>query len=163
VTYFVVAGWLNDRETWVAFIFNRISGEVIMNQDIRWIQRLDSWTRAMEQMKRFMSLNELDEFQEQGLIQCFEYNHELAWKTQKDFLEAQGVQELYGSKNVVQQAFAIGLIADGEVWMDMIKSRNLSVHTYNEETKQQVVSAITDNYYDTFLALHAKLTDLANK
>lgn len=134
-----------------------------MTEDIRWKQRLDSWTRAMEQMNRFMALEKLDEFQEQGLIQCFEYNHELAWKTQKDFLEAQGVQELYGSKNVAQQAFATGLIEDGDVWMEMINSRNLSVHTYNEKTKDKIVSAIIENYYNAFCKLHEKLTKLAQR
>ncbi|MHB8123426.1 MAG: nucleotidyltransferase substrate binding protein [Desulfuromonadaceae bacterium] len=134
-----------------------------MTEDIRWIQRLDNWTKALNQLTRFMDRNELNELEEQGLIQCFEYNHELAWKTQKDFLEAQGVTDLFGSKNVAKQAFATGLIDDGKVWMDMIESRNLTSHTYNEEITQEIVADIVDRYYAALCALHQKLTELARK
>lgn len=134
-----------------------------MTKDIRWIQRLDNWTKALTQLTKFMERQELNELEEQGLIQAFEYTHELAWKTQKDFLEAQGATDLFGSKNVAQQAFATGLIDDGDAWMDMIKSRNLTSHTYHEETTKKIVTAIVDHYYPAFLALHQKLTELARK
>lgn len=134
-----------------------------MTEDIRWIQRLDNWTKALNQLTKFMEREELNELEEQGLIQSFEYNHELAWKTQKDFLEAQGVTDLFGSKNVARQAFATGLVDNGDVWMDMIESRNLTSHTYNEETTQKIVAAIVDDYYPAFCALHRKLTELARK
>lgn len=134
-----------------------------MTEDIRWIQRLDNWTKALTQLSKFMERSELNELEEQGLIQCFEYNHELAWKTQKDFLEAQGIRDLFGSKTVAREAFAAGLIDDGKVWMDMIESRNLTSHTYNEETTQKIVADITDRYYDAFCTLHRKLTELARK
>lgn len=134
-----------------------------MTEDIRWIQRLDNWTKALTQLTRFMERSELNELEEQGLIQCFEYNHELAWKTQKDFLEAQVVGDLFGSKTVAREAFAAGLVDNGDVWMAMIESRNLTSHTYNEETTQKIVSAIVDYYYPAFCALHQKMTELARK
>ncbi len=81
-----------------------------MTEDIRWIQRLDNWNRALAQLTKFMEQTELNELEEQGLIQSFEYNHELAWKTQKDFLEASGYSELFGSKNVARKAFEVGLV-----------------------------------------------------
>lgn len=65
-----------------------------MTQDIRWIQRLQNWNRALAQLTKFMQRDSLNELEEQGLIQSFEYNHELAWKTQKDYLEDQGYEEL---------------------------------------------------------------------
>ena len=65
-----------------------------MSDDIRWKQRLSNWNRALAQLSRFMEREELNELEEQGLIQSFEYNHELAWKTQKDYLEDQGYEEL---------------------------------------------------------------------
>lgn len=134
-----------------------------MTEDIRWVQRLDNWTKALAQLTKFMERQELNELEEQGLIQCFEYNHELAWKTQKDFLEAQGVTDLFGSKNVARQAFVTGLINDGKVWMDMIESRNLTSHTYNEDVTQKIVSDIVNRYYDAFCVLNRKLTELARK
>jgi len=65
-----------------------------MTDDIRWIQRLDNWNRALSQLTKFMQQEELNELEQQGLIQSFEYNHELAWKTQKDFLENSGYVDL---------------------------------------------------------------------
>lgn len=134
-----------------------------MTDDIRWIQRLNNWTKALNQLTRFMDQEELDELQEQGLIQAFEYNHELAWNTQKDFLEDQGVKDLFGSKTVAKESFKSGLITDGAVWMDMIESRNLTSHTYNEDTTKKIINDIVDRYYDEFYALHKRFVSLAQK
>lgn len=134
-----------------------------MTEDIRWIQRLQNWNRALAQLTRFMEKEELNDLEEQGLIQCFEYNHELAWKTQKDFLENQGYTELFGSKNVARKAFEVGLVEDGEVWLAMIESRNASSHTYNEEVRQKIVTAIVDSYFESFRKLNAKLNQLAEE
>ena len=119
-----------------------------MTQDIRWVQRLQNWNRALAQLSKFMQREELNELEEQGLIQSFEYNHELAWKTLKDFLEDQGYEELFGSKNVTRKALESGVIKHGEVWLEMIKSRNLSSHTYNEEVTRKIITAIVDDYFE---------------
>jgi len=132
-----------------------------MTEDIRWIQRLNNWTRALDQLTRFLDREALNELEQQGLVQSFEYNHELAWKTLKDLLTEQGYQDLIGSKDVARKAFEVGLVEDGGVWIDMIKSRNLSSHTYNEDTAEAVVMAIIERYYDAFTALHTKLKALA--
>jgi len=133
------------------------------NLDIRWIQRFNNFKKALAQLTKFMDRESLNELEEQGLIQSFEYNHELAWKVQKDFLESQGVVDLFGSKGVAREAFNTGLIEDGEVWMRMIKSRNLSSHTYNEETTQKIVTAIIDEYYETFCQFEKRMDALVQK
>ena len=134
-----------------------------MTADIRWVQRLDNWNCALMQLSKFMQREELNELEEQGLIQSFKYNHELAWKTQKDFLENSGYTDLFGSKNVARKAFEVSLIDNGEVWMKMIKHRNESSHTYNEEVTQKIVTAITDDYYSAFCDLNKKLNELSEK
>lgn len=45
----------------------------------------------------------------------------------------------------------------------MIKSRNLSSHTYNQEVTLEIINAITDHYFDQFCALNQKLNQLAEK
>jgi nucleotidyltransferase substrate binding protein (TIGR01987 family) len=102
----------------------------------------------------------LSRLEEQGLIQAFEFTHELAWNTVKDFLESRGAHNLYGSKDATRQAFKSGLIENGEVWMDMIKSRNLATHTYDETTASKIASAILDYYYAEFEALRITLVKL---
>ena len=134
--------------------------------DIRWIQRFDNFCKALAQMTKFMDKGELNELEEQGLIQSFEYNHELAWKTLKDFLEFKGSSKLYGSKDVSREAFKLGLLGDNEqdglLWLDMIEKRNLTSHTYNEKTAQEIVQAIRNDYFQSFVALHERLQALAS-
>lgn len=134
-----------------------------MTNDIRWVQRLQNWNRALAQLTKFMQRDALNELEEQGLIQSFEYNHELAWKTQKDYLEDQGYEELIGSKNVARKAFEVGLVKDGSVWLEMIKSRNLSSHTYNEEVTKKIVTAITDDYFQAMCDVNATLNRFAEQ
>ena len=100
---------------------------------------------------------QLSELEQQGLIQGFEYTHELAWKTLKDFLVARGVQNLYGSRDTTREAFKQGLIENGEVWMDMIDKRNLTSHTYDEETAAAVVEDILNTYFGEFGGLLTRL------
>jgi len=131
------------------------------NKDVRWIQRFDNYCRALNQLTKFIDKGELNELEEQGLIQSFEYNHELAWKTLKDFLELKGAVNLYGSKDVSREAFKLGLLGDrerdGVLWLDMIEKRNLTSHTYNEETAKEIVDAIKNNYFSIFVALRTRL------
>ena len=58
----------------------------------------------------------------------------------KDFLESRGAANLYGSKDATREAFAKGLIDNGEAWMDMIQSRNQTTHSYNEETAKRIAN-----------------------
>jgi nucleotidyltransferase substrate binding protein (TIGR01987 family) len=105
----------------------------------------------------------LSELEEQGVIQAFEYTHELAWNVLKDFLEEQGLRDLYGSKDSSREAFKRGLIENGDIWMDMIQSRNLTSHTYNRNISQKIVQAVLEHYYAEFTQLLAKLKPKADK
>jgi nucleotidyltransferase substrate binding protein (TIGR01987 family) len=129
-------------------------------QDIRWIQRFNHFNKAFSQLKEAVELaqqRKLSKLEEQGLIQAFEFTHELAWNTLKDFLESRGVRDLYGSKDATRAAFRTGLIENGEVWMDMINSRNLTSHTYDETTAAKIVSAIIHTYFTEFEAFQTRL------
>lgn len=127
--------------------------------DIRWKQRFDNFKLALKQLDNAMAVmkeRELSMLEEQGVIQAFEYNHELAWNVLKDYLEWYGGHiGLIGSRDTTREAFKRGVIENGEIWMEMIKSRNLSNHTYNEETAKQLISQIPV-YYNEFVKLQAK-------
>jgi nucleotidyltransferase substrate binding protein (TIGR01987 family) len=105
--------------------------------DVRWRQRFQSFGKAFAQLAAAADLaqrRKLTDLEQLGLIQAFEFTHELAWNTLKDFLESRGATNLYGSKDATREAFAKGLIARGDEWMAMIQARNRSSHTYNEKT-----------------------------
>ena len=134
--------------------------------DIRWIQRFNHFNKALSQLSEAAALAKerpLSKLEEQGLIQAFEFTHELAWNTLKDFLEGRGVQNLYGSKDVTRAAFTAELIENGQAWMDMISSRNLTSQTHNEATAAQIVSAIRNTYVAEFEVLRLKLEQLGQE
>ena len=97
--------------------------------DVRWRQRFQSFGKAFAQLSAAADLakqRKLTDLEQQGLIQAFEFTHELAWNILKDFLESRGAANLYGSKDATREAFAKGLIANGDEWMAMIQARNRS-------------------------------------
>jgi len=129
---------------------------------IRWQQRFSNYKKALQQLGEAVALSntrELSDLEKQGLIQAFEYTHELAWSTLKDFLEHKGQKDIYGSRDASRKAFQLGIIEDGEVWMDMIQSRNKTSHTYNRETAEEIVNAVTTHYYELFISLAEKLEE----
>ena len=132
----------------------------MVDQDIRWVQRFSNYKKALRQLQKFIDKGELSELEKQGLIKAFEYTFELAWNTLKDFLEYQGQTDLYGSRDVIRQAFKFDLIEDGESWMDMLKSRNMTSHTYNEETAEEICVAVQNIYYALFRKLNETLNQI---
>ena len=134
-----------------------------MSLDIRWRQRFDNYQRALQTLSRAVALSAerpLCELEQQGLIQVFEFTHELAWNMLKDFLEAQGIAGLIGSRDAIRTAFKNGLLQEGETWMEMIKARNLSSHTYQLELANRLAAEILQRFYPAFVALEQKMQEL---
>ena len=133
------------------------------NPDVRWKQRFENYTKEVGQLTRFIQKGELNELEEQGLIQSFEYTYELAWNTMKDFFEGEGDVGILGSRDAFRLAFRRGLIEDGETWMDMITSRTLTTHTYKEDIAAEIVRKIKSAYHGEFVRLQARLEILAKE
>ena len=134
-----------------------------MSLDIRWRQRFDNYQRALQTLSRAVALSAerpLSELEQQGLIQVFEFTHELAWNMLKDFLEEQGIAGLIGSRDAIRTAFKNGLLQEGETWMEMIKARNLSSHTYQLELANRLAAEILQRFYPAFVALEQKMQEL---
>jgi len=129
-------------------------------QDIRWIQRLNHFSKALSQLTKFIEKGALNELEKQGLIQAFEYNFELAWNTLKDYFEDQGETNIHGSRDAFRLAFKRGLVENGEIWMDMIQSRTLTSHTYNEEVAEKIAADIVNRYFSEFVALKTKMESI---
>lgn len=131
--------------------------------DIRWRQRLANYGLALQRLTEAVRLAEqrpLSDLEQQGLIQAFEFTHELAWNVMKDYFVWQGNPAITGSRDATREAFAQGLVDDGENWMDMIRSRNLSSHTYNRQVAEQVAAAIIKAYYPLFAAFEQRMRGL---
>jgi nucleotidyltransferase substrate binding protein (TIGR01987 family) len=149
-----------------------------MEKDIRWIQRFENYLKAFEKLKQavefineklvddleFLTNNEKNalsnEILKEGLIQRFEYTHELAWNVMKDYAEYQGNTAIGGSRDATREAFSIQIIENGRIWMDMINSRNISSHTYHEEVALEIFTKIINEYFAEFKKFSLKMSEL---
>lgn len=132
--------------------------------DVRWRQRFDNFQRALQVLQRGVELarqRPLSELEQQGLIQGFEFTHELAWNLLKDYLQHQGITGIIGSRDATRLAFQNGLILEGEVWMAMINARNQSSHTYNLEQAHAIALEVVDRYAPLFSALRDRFSALS--
>jgi nucleotidyltransferase substrate binding protein (TIGR01987 family) len=118
-----------------------------MNTEIRWKQRFQNFEKSIRLLEEAMNLPQPDIFQKAGLIQFFEISFELAWNTMKDYMEDQGFIELRSPRDTIKQAFEIGLIQDGHLWLETLQNRNLTAHTYDEASAEKVVAEIRSVYY----------------
>jgi nucleotidyltransferase substrate binding protein (TIGR01987 family) len=130
-----------------------------MSKDIRWQQRFVNFNKAFNQLEKFLTHIELNDMEEQGLIKAFEYTYELSWKTLQDLLKEKGYNNIAGPKPVIEQSFRDAYIEDGKAWMRMHKSRNLTSHTYDEQTAQEIIEGIRDEYFLLFQNLKEKLEE----
>lgn len=125
----------------------------MVEKDIRWIQRFNNYRRALEKFNQAVDIisnklewgEEIDDLLEEGLIQRFEYTHELAWKVMKDYAQYQGYTNIQGSRDAFRKAFEMGII-ENEAWMESINDRNLTSHNYDDETFAEILKAIIDTY-----------------
>jgi nucleotidyltransferase substrate binding protein (TIGR01987 family) len=134
--------------------------------DIRWIQRFRNYRQALSRLTAAVELageRPLSDLEQQGLIQGFEFTHELGWNVLKDYLEEQGFVGIIGSKGATREAFKNGLITDGEAWMDMIKARNLTSHTYKVEVADEIAKNILGRFHPAMAELERRFAELEKK
>ena len=131
--------------------------------DIRWEQRLANYSKALEQLGNAIVTSQqrpLSELEKQGLIQAFEFTHELAWNVMKDYFAWQGNPRITGSRDAAREAFQKGLVEDGEGWMEMIKSRNQTAHTYQQKVANEIAGKIIGHYFPLFQGFLRTMTAL---
>jgi len=138
-------------------------------EDIRWEQRFSNFNKAILKLEEsvtyikqhFLDENDkldskdlddiVDELIREGLIQRFEYTHELAWNVMKDYAFFQGNSTIGGSRDATREAFKLQIIDHADIWMDMIQSRNRTSHTYDENTANEIFIKIINDYCPLFV------------
>lgn len=130
-----------------------------MSKEPRWIQRFQNFDKAFQVFQRrideYRQDSDSEAFQ-MALIQSFEMLLELSWKTLKDYLEFEGIA-VATPKQTLRQAFQSNLVEDGETWLESINYRNLTSHTYDDETAQKVLKFIDTRFHPLVCELHQRL------
>ncbi|MCL7945173.1 nucleotidyltransferase substrate binding protein [Marinobacter sp. ATCH36] len=136
------------------------------DSDIRWLQRFSNFKKAFNQLDSAVQLcktRELSDLEKQGLIQAFEYTYELSWNVIRDYFRWQGNTSITGSRDAIREAFANGLLEEGEGWMRMLQDRNRTSHTYNEDTARAILNNILMQYHSLFEKLQTRMGDEVKK
>lgn len=130
-----------------------------MNNEIRWQQRFQNFERAYKQFSQIglADLDQLSDLEKEGYVQRFEYTFELAWKTLKDYLLENG-QDLSSPKEIIRQAFQNEIIVEGEVWMEALKKRNLTSHTYDDVVLIKTITFLKEEFYPVLEKLYRRLS-----
>lgn len=134
-----------------------------MEKDIRWIQRLDNFQKAVNLLLEVqsMDLDELSQLEKEGIVQRFEYTLELGWKTLKDKMESDGlILDRISPKVVLKEAFQAKYIDQIDVWLEMINDRNLLSHSYDLEIFESVIPDIQSVYTPLLATLAKNLSEM---
>ena len=135
------------------------------DKDVRWIQRFSNYRKALIQLGKAVNIvsalsnssSDQNDLLAEGLIQRYEYTHELAWKVMKDYEEYQGITDIMGSRDAIRVALRAGIL-DDDRWMDTISDRNLTSHNYDDETAKHIVNNIINVYYPLFVKFESTMT-----
>lgn len=125
-------------------------------KDVRWKQRFANFEKSYNLLNQYINQPIETELERAGIIQFFEISFELSWKLLKDYLQAQELS-VKSPRETIKQAYQIGLIDDGHVWIDALSDRNLTVHTYDEKMAKKMVDDITKVYFQELKKLYDKL------
>jgi nucleotidyltransferase substrate binding protein (TIGR01987 family) len=125
-------------------------------KEIRWKQRFVNFEKSFRLLERTIAIKDPSEAEKGGIIQFYEVCFELSWKVMKDYLESEGYI-VKSPKQTLKQAFQIDLITEGELWIMALEDRNLTAHTYDEETTEIIINKIINVYFPLIEALYYRL------
>ena len=137
-------------------IFDSENGEDI--KTVKLAIKIEGYDNAIEKLNKSLEKDiKEDELYLDAIIKRFEFSYELAWRLMKRFLSYEGV-DAQSPRAVIREAFNNGLINNPNVWLDMLEKRNLSSHTYNQETAETIYKFIKEKYIKELNDLKIKIT-----
>jgi nucleotidyltransferase substrate binding protein (TIGR01987 family) len=116
--------------------------------------KLENFDRALDLLHDAMGSRPVNRVVLAGAVKAFEMVYELAWKLLKERLARAG-HETGTSRDVFRKAYQVGWIDDEATWLEMIRDRNDTVHTYNEQLAREIFARIGDRYLAIFIRLRA--------
>lgn len=120
--------------------------------DIRWKQRFNQFEKAFALLQSAIAIEHPSIIERAGLIQFFEMAFELGWKLLKDYQETEGYV-INSPRDAIKQGYQSQIIEAGHEWINALEDRDLTTHTYNEQTAELVERKIRQDYYPLLLSL----------
>lgn len=127
------------------------------NKDVRWKQRFENYSKSLTNLENALNIPQPDVTQRAGIIHFFEIAFELSWNMMKDYLTEEGYSDINSPRTAIKKSFETGIINDGELWLELLQTRNLTSHIYDEKTAVKIEMLIRSMYitllkqlYDNF-------------
>ncbi|HOJ29640.1 MAG TPA: nucleotidyltransferase substrate binding protein [Spirochaetota bacterium] len=127
-------------------------------QDIRYKQRFHNYSQSFALLQDSLKVQNPTILEKAGIIQFFEITFELSWKLLKDYCEYIGY-DIHSPRDAIKTAYSIGIIDNGQTWLDALMDRNLTVHTYDEDIANEVYNKIKNEYYPLLEKLYDTFKD----
>ena len=139
-------------------LFLTEKGCVIMTLEQVKIKHED-FTNALKKLKIALEKDiSVDDLYLDGIIQRFEFCFELSWKLMQAFLAYDGFI-VNSPRSAIRKSFEAEIISDAEKWIDMLENRNLTTHTYDEETALEIYKNIAEKYIFMFEDFNKIITE----
>jgi nucleotidyltransferase substrate binding protein (TIGR01987 family) len=120
-------------------------------------RKFENYQKALKRLDESMEVQNPDQFIYDSVVKRFEFTYELAWKLMKAYIEYKGGEDVRFARDVFREAYANGLVKDGEGWLQMMKDRNLSSHTYDEEAAREIYERVKQIYSKYFIELSGSI------
>lgn len=120
------------------------------------MKKFENFCRAVENLEIGVNIPEpLNIVEETGLIKLFEICFEQTWKLLKEILDIHGLNadNIATPRKIFTLATFAGILDNDEVWLEILKTRNILIHTYDAEKAKETMSEIREKYLPEFQKL----------
>lgn len=129
----------------------------------RFMEKFGDFARALSRLAEGLALDSDSSIVVDGCIQRFEFTYELSWNAMKAYLEYQGLPDARTPRDVIRESYRIGIIQDGDAWLDMMADRNLTSHVYDEVMARDIYEKIRGKHWRSLSMLQDKLNEVSAK
>lgn len=143
-------------------LYDSILGEGVVLMD-KFAHKLGNFRQALGRLREGIAdaMQTGNLTMRDGAIQRFEFTAELAWKTAREYLLQQQVQDINNPKAVMREAWKNKLIADEAGWLQLLQDRNITSHIYDEQDADAVFRRLQERHLRLLEELAEVLQDKA--
>lgn len=118
----------------------------------------ENFEAALDKLIEFQRLYDGSEIHRAGIIQAFEFTFEQCWKAIQKKAGLEGLS-LASPKKSIEWAMANAwiLTTKENTWLEMMSDRNLTSHTYRNQTAHEVATRVLSSYVTEFKSILEKM------
>ena len=117
------------------------------------MKKFENFCKAVKNLEEGAKIPEpLSVLEQTGLVKLFEMCFEQSWKVLKAVLEMQGLNPtgVASPKKIFALSYSAGILPEEEVWLEILQTRNILIHTYDAEKSSETVTLIREKYLPAF-------------